>query len=174
MDAKEVGNRVLLVGNTRAELGGSHLSLVRDLKGGYVPKVDPHAAKRTFYAMHQAIRKRLVRACHDLSEGGLAVAIAEMTIAGGLGIAVDLSAITSSELNATMLLFSESNTRFVVEVTPENHDKFVKIMLESGVPVASLGTIESEPSLSVSVNGTLHFSVKLDELKQAWIKPLDW
>ena len=85
MDLKEPGNLLYLVGETKDELGGSHFALVNGLAGGQVPTVDPAQAPTTFAAVHAAIRGGLVRACHDLSEGGLAVAAAEMAFAGGLG-----------------------------------------------------------------------------------------
>ncbi len=93
MDLKEPGNLIYQVGLTRAELGGSHLSLVEGLTGGQVPTVDAAAAKRTFAAVHAAISAGCVRACHDLSEGGLAVAAAEMAFAGGLGMSLHLDAV---------------------------------------------------------------------------------
>jgi hypothetical protein len=92
MDLKEPGNLLYLVGLTRNELGGSHFALIAGLDGGEMPKVDAAAAKQTFAAMHQAIHAGLVRACHDLSEGGLAVAAAEMAFAGGLGAKIRLDA----------------------------------------------------------------------------------
>ncbi len=90
MDLKEPGNRIFLVGLTKAELGGSHFALVGGCSGGDVPQVDAELARRTFAAVHQAIMAGTVRACHDLSEGGLAVALAEMAFAGGLGASIQL------------------------------------------------------------------------------------
>ncbi len=74
MDLKTPGNVLYQVGLTKDELGGSHFSLVEGLTGGEVPKLDAPAAKKTFAALHKAIHAGVVRACHDLSEGGLAVA----------------------------------------------------------------------------------------------------
>ena len=85
MDLKEPGNLLFIVGQTKEELGGSHFALVGGCSGGEVPQVDAELAARTFAAVHQAIAAGTVRACHDLSEGGLAVALAEMAFAGGLG-----------------------------------------------------------------------------------------
>jgi phosphoribosylformylglycinamidine (FGAM) synthase-like enzyme len=105
---------------TRDEMGGSHFALVNNLDGGQVPTVDPTRARETFAAVHRAISTGLVRACHDLSEGGLAVAVAEMAFAGGLGAQIDLHAVpTSCTLdNPAVRLFSESNSRFLCEVLP--------------------------------------------------------
>src|SRR5262249_53357141 len=85
MDLKEAGNHLYIVGVTRAELGGTHYHLVHGMGGGEPPRVDPEVAPRIFRALHGAMARGLVRACHDLSEGGLAVAAAEMAFAGGIG-----------------------------------------------------------------------------------------
>jgi phosphoribosylformylglycinamidine (FGAM) synthase-like enzyme len=78
MDFKQAGNLVYLIGTTKAELGGSHYTLVNNLTGGEAPRVDLELAPKIFRAVHQAITAKLLRACHDLSEGGLAAAAAEM------------------------------------------------------------------------------------------------
>src|SRR5579885_850468 len=85
MDLKEPGNLLLLVGVTKDEMGGSHYNLVTGRDGGAVPRPDLALAPRTFARLYDMIRRGLVRACHDLSEGGLAVALAEMAFAGGVG-----------------------------------------------------------------------------------------
>ncbi len=91
MDLKRPGNFLYQVGLTKNELGGSHFALVEGLTGGESPKVDAAQAKKTFDALHRAIYKGLVRSCHDLSEGGLAAAVAEMAFAGGYGAKIDLT-----------------------------------------------------------------------------------
>jgi phosphoribosylformylglycinamidine synthase len=159
MDLKEPGNRIYLVGLTNNELGGSHFSLVEGLTGGSVPTVDATMAKHTFAAIHQAIRSGLVRACHDLSEGGLAVAAAEMAFAGGLG---------------TDLLFAESNTRFLCEVTPDQHSQFEAAL--AGVPYAYIGETTDEPQLTIRTTRTDDplISEDIESLKAAWQAPLRW
>jgi phosphoribosylformylglycinamidine synthase len=164
---------VFIVGSTKNELGGSHLSLVRELKGGDVPQVNSLMAKQTFLQIHQAIQSRLIRSCHDLSEGGLAVAAAEMAMAGGLGMKIDISE-AATELNTTQLLFSESNTRFLVETTPANADEFQQLLQSADVPVCRLGTIENTNDLVVSRNADVVMQVNLEDAKAAWKKPLDW
>ena len=111
MDLKEVlGNFVYLLGTTRPELGGSHFNLVTSAGGGQVPGL-PEAAPALYRALHQAMQAGQVRACHDLSEGGLAVAAAEMCIGGRLGLALNV------DLEDTLAaLFSELNGRRPVEV----------------------------------------------------------
>ncbi len=92
MDLKRAGNRLYVVGDTRDELGGSHYGLVKNSQGGTVPQPVTPAPDR-LRALHRAIRAGLVQSCHDCSEGGLGVALAEMCIAGRLGAEIELSSI---------------------------------------------------------------------------------
>lgn len=174
MDAKEAGNAVYLVGETKSELGGSHLALVKELSGGQVPTVDTDVAKRTFGAIHQAIRSKLLRGCHDLSEGGLAVAATEVAMAGELGMKIDLSSLCGNGLSPVEALFSESNTRFLVEVEEEKTAEFERLLGERDVPVARLGTIEQGDQLVATVDSQVVLDVSVSEAKAAWQKPLDW
>lgn len=164
MDAKQAGNLIYQVGLTRAELGGSHLALVEGLTGGQVPTVDAAAAQRTFTAVHAAISAGCVAACHDLSEGGLAVAAAEMAFAGGLGLSLHLDAVPhdcgdlAGAKRDACLLFSESNTRFLCEVPPDAREAFERAL--EGVPHAVVGQVTSGTRLQIhgtnsSVGGTL-------------------
>jgi len=170
MDLKEAGNVLYLVGITRDELGGSHFHLVADRMGGNVPQVDLATAPKLFAAVHVAITKGLVRACHDLSEGGLAVAIAEMCFAGGIG--ADITSLPG-ELNDETKLFSESPSRFLVEVEPEHTSAFEAVF--TGLPTARVGVSVADPRLRIAgANGEWLIWVKLSTLKEAWQKPLRW
>jgi phosphoribosylformylglycinamidine synthase subunit PurSL len=173
MDLKQAGNLVYLIGETAEELGGSHFALVNQLSGGRVPGVNPEAAKRTFASVHSAIRRGLVRACHDLSEGGLAVAAAEMAFAGGLGMQLDLDSMPTrkSSISEAALLFSESNSRFLCEVEPASAAAFEAI---AEIPHSKLGTVSSEPRLRVQLGGTELLDADILELKEAWQAPLRW
>src|SRR5262249_42246317 len=117
MDLKGVGNRLCLVGATREEMGGSHFNLVTGQTAGQAPATDLRVAPLIFRAVATAIERGLIRSCHDLSEGGLAVAIAEMAFAGDIG--ADITVLPSG-LADHIALFSESTTRFLLEVTPEH------------------------------------------------------
>ena len=96
MSLKTPGNLLYLVGTTRNELAGSYYAeLMGDIPDGTkLPHVTIEHAYATMKALGEAIRRGMVRACHDLSEGGLAVAVAEMAIAGQLGVSLDLSYIS--------------------------------------------------------------------------------
>ena len=190
MDFKQAGNRLYLVGLTKPELGGSHFGLLYQLSGGRVPVVETAHAKATFAAVHRAIRSGCVRACHDLSEGGLAVAVAEMAFAGGLGAEVDLSGVPheglADDLTARRigLLFSESNTRFLCEVPEARAANFEQLL--EGVPLGLLGYVREDPMLYIRDGGSAPqgavrdqassalIQASLPELKQAWLAPLDW
>ena len=145
MDLKEPGNVLLLAGLTRLELGGSHWAMIRDQPGGRVPRVDPGLARALFRAVHAAIVRGLVRSCHDLSEGGLAVALAEMALAGGLGAGSRSATCRTrrTAAHAVALLFSESPSRFLLEVRPEHVDALAAIF--DGLPLGRLGEVVGPP-----------------------------
>jgi len=174
MDLKEPGNLLYLVGLTANELGGSHFALIHGLSGGEAPKVDPQMAKKTFAAIHEAIDAGLLRACHDLSEGGLAVAAAEMAFAGGLGARINLDKVPSSSdaSDAAVLLFSESNTRFLCEVRPQNAAAFETAL--TAIPHARLGEVTDNAKLEILADNATSTSADLSALKEAWQKPLRW
>jgi phosphoribosylformylglycinamidine synthase len=173
MDVKEPGNDLYVVGVTRDELGGSHYHLVTGQVDGAVPKVDLQLAPRLFAAVHAAIATGLVRTCHDPSEGGLAVALAEMAFAGGVGADVTDLKDVAPDLSDTARLFSESPTRFVLEVQPANTTALREVF--AGLPLAKVGATVNEPRLRVAgENGEWLIWAKLDELKEAWQKPLRW
>jgi phosphoribosylformylglycinamidine synthase len=170
MDLKQAGNLLYLIGATRDELGGSHFHLVADRTGGQVPQVDLSTAPKLFAAVHAAITRGLVRACHDLSEGGLAVAAAEMCFAGGIG--ADVTTLPGP-LSDEAELFSESPSRFLLEVRPDHAPAFEACF--AGLPVARVGTTVSDPRLRIAgANGEWLIWVKLGTLKEAWQKPLRW
>lgn len=173
MDLKEVGNELFLVGNTKNEMGGSHYHLVTGQTGGQVPTVDLQTAPKIFKALHAAITQGLVRACHDLSEGGFAVSIAEMAFAGKIG--ADITELKSAipSLDDTARLFSESASRFVIEVQPGKSADLKKIF--EGLPLAKVGVTVKEPRLRIAgADGEWLVWSKLDLLKEAWQKPLRW
>jgi phosphoribosylformylglycinamidine synthase len=172
MDFKQAGNAIYIVGATGNELGGSHFAMVKGLEGGQVPKVDAEVAKRTFAAVHEAIQASVIRACHDLSEGGLAAAAAEMAFAGGRGAKIDLDGVPHAPdaADPTVLLFSESNTRFLCEVGDEA--AFCKLL--GDLPHARIGVVTDGGQLEVAHNGQSLIRGDLAALKEAWQKPLRW
>jgi phosphoribosylformylglycinamidine (FGAM) synthase-like enzyme len=168
MDAKQPGNVLFLVGVTKAELGGSHYELVHGLSSTAVPQPDLDRAPRIFRAIHAAITSSLVRSCHDLSEGGLAVAIAEMAFAGGLGI--DASLNEFGKMDETIVLFSESNSRFLVEVEEDLVDQFTELIRREGnLPLVRLGSFNESGRVAIrGCEGDLLINESIDVLKACW------
>ena len=176
MDLKSAGNKLYLVGPTRSEFGGSHFSLVQGLTGGEVPKVDASLAKRVFVALHEAMNQSCVRACHDLSEGGLAVASAEMAFAGGLGLELDIAELCQQQfIDPITALFSESNSRFLCEVPADKAAAFEKLF--QNLPISSVGHVTGGPKMKIMAShqcDALLADVSWNDLKQTWLRPLDW
>lgn len=173
MDLKHAGNSIYLVGHTLSELGGSHLFHVLKLHGGRVPRVQLSNAKAVFDSVHAAIRNGLVRASHDLSEGGLAVSLAEMSFAGQLGFDVDIAPCAAAcGLNCTELLFAESNSRFLLEVPAASEHALQELM--ASVPVYRLGSVTDQPQCIVRAASQTIIDVHWQELFHAWHRPLDW
>jgi phosphoribosylformylglycinamidine synthase len=175
MDLKRPDNLLYLVGWTKPEFGGSHYGLVTGQTGGDVPQVDLQQAPALFAALHRAIQSGCVRSCHDLSEGGLAVGLAEMAFAGGFGAEVDLAPLEDADNinDAATLLFAESNTRFVVEVANDHSREFEAHFGQ--LPVTQIGEVTKSPRLRVhDRRGTAVIDSELADLKSAWQRPLDW
>ena len=173
MDLKEPGNVLFLVGVTRDEMGGSHFHLVQGLEGGEPPRVDMELAPRLFRGLHEAMLRGLVRACHDLSEGGLAVAAAEMAFAGRVGADLTDVRAAGTGLADEVLLFAESATRFMVEVRPGDVAAFEGCL--TGMPSVRIGQTCKEPRLRIAgASGEWLVWTPLAELKEAWQKPLRW
>ena len=125
LDLKAPGNLLYIIGETFNELGGSEYYKLKGFLGASVPKVKTGKAKRTFRAVTQAIDEGMVKSCHDLSEGGLAVAAAEMSFASGYGLEIDLREMHGKSLARNdFALFSESNSRFLIEVTQADREDF--------------------------------------------------
>jgi phosphoribosylformylglycinamidine synthase len=121
------------------------------------------------------MEKGLVRACHDLSEGGIGVAAAEMAFAGCLGLVIHLGQVPLGEAvnRDDYVLFSESNTRFLVEVAPEDKHQFEGMM--AGVDFAAIGQVTSNKRIEVyGLNREIVLSASIAELKEAWQRPLRW
>jgi len=175
MDAKDAGNLVYVVGNTFNELGGSHYYELFDAVGNNVPKVAAKKGKVLMEKLSEAVNRGFVRACHDCSEGGIAVTAAEMAFAGGLGMKLELKNVPLGEeiKRDDFILFSESNTRFIVEVPKKYKAKFETAL--KGIPFGLIGKVEKGKTFSVKgVSGKEIIRANIDELKEAWQKPLRW
>jgi phosphoribosylformylglycinamidine synthase len=174
MDVKKPGDLVYVLGTTYRELGGSEWYALHGYVGNSVPKVNASKAKKLYKALSRAMEAGLVASCHDCSDGGLGIALAETAFAGGLGLTVDLSGVPCEGLQRNdELLFSESQSRFVVTVSAAAKTAF-RQMLKGNV-CAEVGRVNAEETLRVKgLGGNLIIDEDIHELKAVWQKPLNF
>jgi phosphoribosylformylglycinamidine synthase len=169
MDFKQPGNLVYLVGRTYHELGGSEYYKLKGFLGKTVPKVRLAQARRIMKAVVEAVDLGFVEACHDLSEGGLAVAVSEMAFTGDRGVDLYLRKVprAKSLRRNDFILFSESNSRFLIEVREKRRRDFEVLM--KGVPFSVVGRTKHERRLLVyGLDNRSVVDVSLAELRNAW------
>lgn len=174
MDLKEPGDQIYIIGVTKDELGGSRYYELYGSKGGAVPTVDPRKAKEAYDRLVEAIDKGLVKACHDCSEGGLGVAAAEMAFAGDLGMEIYLKSVPTLNLNRNdKILFSESNSRILIEVPESKEEEFKRVM--ANATIAKIGRVTKEKNFVVyGLNGEAIVEEKVGELRNVWKSTFNW
>ncbi|MCW4006780.1 MAG: phosphoribosylformylglycinamidine synthase subunit PurL [Candidatus Bathyarchaeota archaeon] len=173
MELKEPADLLYVVGKTYSELGGSEYYKLHGFLGKSVPKLRAAKAKKTYKALTKAITQGAVKACHDLSEGGLAIAAAEMALASKHGAQLDLTKAPHDKISRDdFLLFSESNSRFLVEVAPQNQADFEKIM--KNTPHAPIGKVTQTPRIVIAgLQGKTVVDVSVADLRAAWKQTLN-
>ncbi len=176
MDLKEAGNALYIVGNTYNELGASHYYALTNNIGNDVPRVRPEESIKSYSALSECSKNSVVRSMHDCSEGGIAAAIAEMAFAGNRGASIDLANMPVVDIEANdspAQLFSESNSRIIVEVKPENETKFAQILEKNGAIFAKIGSVNTGSTVNIkNMAGEEVVNAGYRELKAAWQAPL--
>jgi phosphoribosylformylglycinamidine synthase II len=172
MDVKDKNDSIYLVGQTFHELGGGEYYKLKGFIGNSVPKVRSKQAKKTFDAVTKAIDHGLIKACHDLSEGGLAVAGAEMAFTGEYGMELTLQKVPRKALNRNdLILFSESNSRFLVEISEKAKGEFEDLM--KGKVCAEIGRVTKTPRFRIcGLNNKVVVDASLNELLSIWKQTL--
>ncbi len=172
MDFKKPKNFIYVIGETREELGGSIYLDTYGLLGQMVPTVDTNRGKKIFQAVSQIVDRGLARAIHDCSEGGLGVTLAEMAFAGGLGATVRLDKVPfKGKGRSDAILFSESNSRFVIEVDPAHQKEFESTL--KGIAFGQIGRVESSSEFVIyGIDKKIYVNAYIDDLKSAWKQPL--
>jgi phosphoribosylformylglycinamidine synthase II len=166
-DFKKQGNPIYLVGKqTDKEMGGSEYYNVIKVDGGVVPITDINILKNCMKAILIVIDKKQIVTCHDISEGGLGVCISEMCIGGDIGAQINLSNI-SKNLRSDFKLFSESNTRWVVEVEKEKQKDFEKTLKENKTTFVKIGEIKSD-KIVIEDNDKKIINQKISNLRDIW------
>jgi phosphoribosylformylglycinamidine synthase subunit PurSL len=162
---KKPGTKIYLLGDTRPELGASEYYVMKDIKGGRVPRLDPKNALSLYKKIYGAVQKNLFLSAHDLSDGGLAVALAEAAFSGNLGAKISLDEVGKG-LSVTEKLFSESPSRILVTVSKENEKEFSGLF--DGNEVHLLGETTAERRLTVKSGNTTVIEDDLPSLKKIW------
>ncbi len=173
MDFKKPGHLIYVLGTTRAHLGASEYYQQVGAAGGLVPQVRPQENLDLYRALHRAIQAGCIASCHDCSDGGLGVCVAESAFSGDLGARLELNRAPKENLTRDdFLLYSETPGRMVVSLEPDKAQEFEKIM--SGLPVAAVGRVTQERNLTIlGLSGKIIIDESIDRLKSAWMKPLD-
>lgn len=166
MDFKEDGESLIVIGKTRPELGGSEYYHMLGFEGASPPDLDFQLERKTQTAVLECIRQGgLITACHDCSKGGLGVALAEMSLAGAKGASIDLGLVPRDEVRHDELLFSESNSRFLL--TTRSPAEVLEMLSKNTIPAAVAGTVGGD-SLNLKLR-TLSLHYALDELRTATV-----
>jgi len=172
MDCKTPGDLVYVVGMTYAELGGSEYLAMHDSIGNQVPQVRAEQAKELYHQLHRAMMEGMIASCHDCSDGGLGVALAESAFAGGCGMEVDLAKVPTEGIDRDdYLLFSESQSRFVVTIHPEKKNAFLSMMKE--ISLGEIGKVTRGKAFIVTgLKGKKIIQGDIYKLKAAWQQTL--
>lgn len=172
-DFKRAGDFIYLLGGVWREMAGSEAASELGLSGGRVPRVDATSALARYRALHALMGQRVISACHDCSDGGLAVALAEMCIGGRLGADIDLDAVPALEVMSRFeLLYSESASRLVVSVRPD-----LAPLLEAlgrWQVCRRIGTVTGNGELTLKSGDSVILREKVEDLALAFKATLDW
>jgi phosphoribosylformylglycinamidine synthase II len=181
VDVKDVGNPLFVIGETKEEFGGSEYYKVRRVAGGIVPRSNPEVLKRSMEALREAMGKGLIASCHDVSEGGLAVTVCEMVLGGDIGATLDIASVNPNKplqglrgrgaephMRSDYALFSESNTRWVVEVWREDASGFEELMNTRGMCIAKIGETMGEKRVLVRDSSKQLVDLSLEEVRKVW------
>lgn len=170
MPFKNSGDKIYVLGQTQVLMGGSHYYQLMGWQARYCPQVNFAANKKLYQQLHQAIMAGVVNSCHDVSDGGMAITVAECMIASGLGARLEFDALSedSPEVRWDELLFSESVGRFVVSVKPEHVESFENYFL--GSHCLYLGEVTDSPTLNIDTVMGPTIELSLQALKQAWLR----
>lgn len=164
MHFKDEGDIIILLGETRDEPGGSeYLARIHGLERGVVPRLNFGLEKKLQAFILSAIEKGLLKSAHDISEGGLAVAMAECCMERELGAKVQLE----TPLRTDAVLFSESQSRFIITCSPEKLVELRQLMAQQEIPHEILGEVGGE-ELKIDVNGKNIVVLKVKDMKEAW------
>jgi phosphoribosylformylglycinamidine synthase II len=161
---KKEGDIIFVLGETKAELGGTEFQYVlHGVTEGRPPQIDLDVEKKLLDTVLAAIQKGLVASAHDLSDGGLAVALAESCISGHTGAKVNFN----TELRSDIALFSESQSRILLSASPEQAAALKQWIEQQGVPYQQLGQVQGQ-ELQIQVNTKPVVQASVAQLEKVW------
>ena len=173
MDFKHPGDLIYILGVTLPELAGSEYYTLFKIQGGEVPKVVARSAVDRYRRVHQAMLSGLVQSCHDCSDGGLAVALVEKALGGGLGAEIDCAKVPAIGCgDRDELLFSETQSRLIVTIRPDDRDAFERLF--PGEDVACIGRVREDNQIVINDDTRVICRLTWEEAKKAWQEPLDF
>ena len=157
---------VIIIGETDGNLGGSeYLRYNHNILQGSIPLYDKDREAKSMRAIQLLNEMSLLESCHDLSNGGLIVALAEMAFEGNIGVSITLDKLSDSrKLTNEECLFSESPSRYIVEIKKENLAKTEQILLENNIFYGKLGRTQKDPT--IEIKNIVSFQV--EELRRIW------
>ncbi len=172
-DFKSKGDVIFLLGENRGQIGGSEfLKIVHERVEGDAPILDLNAEKALQNFLLEAAGKKLLRSAHDVSDGGLAVALAEAAIGHNENTSLGAEISLQSGLRPDFLLFGEDQTRVVVSIAPEKKEDFLALTAERNIPVQEIGTVVPD-LFRIRLNGKLLLDTRTDELKTTYTTAID-
>ncbi|MCK5184682.1 MAG: phosphoribosylformylglycinamidine synthase, partial [Candidatus Heimdallarchaeota archaeon] len=161
---------IILIGDTNTEIGGSeYTKVIHSSDDGQVPKVDFANAKNVLKKVVKAVNEGLVTSSHDISKGGLFVALTEMAMAGNLGFKVGLKRIPADTQRRDIKLFSETHGRFLMTAKQEDMDKLISIFAEDEIPASYIGSVTKEKKLIIENDeNQVIVELSLEDIKHVW------
>ncbi|MFW9923916.1 MAG: phosphoribosylformylglycinamidine synthase subunit PurL [Candidatus Thorarchaeota archaeon] len=161
---------ILLIGETKTEIGGSeYTKVIHSSNDGLVPRVNLSTAKKTLDKVVAVIKEGLVSACHDISKGGLMVALIEMALAGNLGFKINIDRVDCDSNRIDIKLFSESQGRFLMTVQKDNLEDIISRFAQEELSATFIGKVSTEKNLVVENNEKVKIvDLELTEIKDTW------
>ena len=168
----ENGDLVVIIGVTKDELGGSeYYEYIHDIIGGKCPTVDMKTSKKIQDAVLDLINQGTVKVAHDCSKGGLGIAISKLCITNDIGCTISLENIHSEKLHTDELLFSESHSRFLLVIKPEDEKKTMALLAKSTIPHARAGKFSGKDIVFVEKTNAV-VRVRVDKAQEKWLNSL--
>ena len=165
---RKEGNDLVVIGNTSDEMGGSeYYEHIHKLTGGRVPRVNLKKERTLLRSLLRSLRSGRVESIHDISKGGLAIALTEMSVQGRKGVTVNLDKVPNKTSRIDNSLFSESRSRFIIETKPRDVTGIVNSFKRLGIPAAKVGSV-TDNGIEFLSKGRSIIAIPISEVSRAW------